>query len=295
MSAPNLARVASNHPVRPAVADAALLRIGRAATAALYDELALDPKPGLVSFVDAGSHHDMDARTFMRSLFSLRHYFPSIAALGAQAASFPLLEQAGLAAETRMLNATQGVNTHRGAIFSLGLLCASAGWLLANEKPLSPGAIQERLLSQWGDALVQRCGHGSISNGQSAARLFGLRSAGEEASLGFPVLFNTAVPVLRASLRQGLDVRSARIEALFHIIAHLDDTNLAHRGGLAGLRYAQQAARDFLGAGGAARADGMAHARSIHQAFVVRRLSPGGAADILAAACWVMKVCKGFP
>ncbi|HEY8905203.1 MAG TPA: triphosphoribosyl-dephospho-CoA synthase, partial [Rhodoferax sp.] len=56
--------------------------IGRAATLALHDELALSPKPGLVTLVDRGSHDDMDAHTFMRSLFALRGYFVRIAGLG---------------------------------------------------------------------------------------------------------------------------------------------------------------------------------------------------------------------
>jgi len=101
--------------------------IGRAATLALHDELALTPKPGLVTLVDNGSHDDMDAHTFMRSLFALRRYFVQIAEAGHEGAAFPELERCGIAAEARMLAATKGINTHRGAIFMLGLLCAAAG------------------------------------------------------------------------------------------------------------------------------------------------------------------------
>jgi triphosphoribosyl-dephospho-CoA synthase len=100
--------------------------LGRAAIVSLYDELALEPKPGLVSFADTGSHDDMDAGTFLRSLFALRHFFVHAAAQGAASAEFAPLEALGVAAETRMLRATGGVNTHRGAIFTLGLLCAAA-------------------------------------------------------------------------------------------------------------------------------------------------------------------------
>lgn len=69
---------------------------------ALYEELALYPKPGLVSFIDRGSHADMDATTFMRSLFALRRYFPQAAALGAQQAGFDALERLGIDAERRI-------------------------------------------------------------------------------------------------------------------------------------------------------------------------------------------------
>ena len=270
-------------------------RIGRAAIAALYDELALYPKPGLVSLVDSGSHHDMAAGTFMRSLFALRHYFVAIAALGAQDAPFADLERLGRDAEQRMLQATAGINTHRGAVFSLGLLCAAAGRLGASAiagRPISAPALRQTLLQAWGPALDQRRRRPELpSNGQAAARRHGLRSAGDEAALGFPVLFEVTLPALRAALAAGLDARSARLQALFHTLVALDDTNLVHRGGLASLHFARLAAADFLAAGGAGRPDGLAHAQAIHREFVARNLSPGGAADLLAAACCVQRIC----
>ena len=266
-------------------------RIGRAAVAALYDELALEPKPGLVSFVDSGSHHDMDARTFMRSLFALRHSFQRLAALGVASAEFTALESEGIAAETRMLQATAGVNTHRGAIFSLGLLCASAGALVAEGAALQATALRRTLIDRWGASLAQRATQSRASHGAAVARSLLLNGAGIEAARGFPVLFETTLPALQAAIARGVAPKQARIDALFHTMAVLDDTNLAHRGGLAGLRFAQRAAREYLRAGGADRPDGLDHARTLHRMFVVRRLSPGGAADLLAAACWAQRVC----
>ena len=103
-------------------------RIALLAVRSLYRELALYPKPGLVSFRDNGAHRDMDAATFVRSLFSLRGYFAAIAAAGMRAARFAELQQLGLTAESRMLRATRGINTHRGAIFTHGMLAAAAGY-----------------------------------------------------------------------------------------------------------------------------------------------------------------------
>jgi triphosphoribosyl-dephospho-CoA synthase len=281
----NAARAAALETHQP---DAHAQRIGRAAIAALYDELALAPKPGLVSFVDAGSHTDMDAGTFMRSLFALRHCFPRMAMLGAARAPFAALEALGVAAEARMLVATGGINTHRGAVFMLGLLSASAG---LGQGRFNATRLREALMSTWGEALDARRRGTSASNGRRAAQAHGLRSAGDEAVLGFPIVFEHAVPALARARRQGLDDSHARLQTLFEIIAVLADTNLAHRGGLAGLRFAQSQARAFLDAGGAARPDALMHAQSIHQAFVARRLSPGGAADVLAAAGFIESVC----
>jgi len=268
-----------------------LKAVGRAAVVALYDELALEPKPGLVSFADSGSHDDMDARTLLRSLFSLRLYFPRFAALGAAGAAFEPLEREGIAAEGRMLAATGGINTHRGAIFCLGLLCASAGAVLARGGPPSPAAVRRELTTCWGPALSERALRCSSAHGARAARRFGLRSAGVEAALGFPVLFETTLPALLSTQQRGASPRDARLQALFETMAVLEDTNMAHRGGLAGLRYGQRAAREWLAAGGALRPDALSHARAVHADFVARRLSPGGAADMLAAACWAQRVC----
>lgn len=274
--------------LRQTQAEAPLAAFGRAATTALHDELALYPKPGLVSFIDTGSHADMDGRTFMRSLFSLRHYFPRMAALGAAQAPFEALQQAGIEAEQRMLLATGGINTHRGAIFSLGLLCASAGRL--GEATPTPAALRASLLAGWGAVLVERARAWRPSQGQNAARRYGLRSIGDEAAAGFPSLFEVAVPALQRGLAAGLGWRLARLETLFALVAVLDDTTLAHRGGLEGLRFAQRTAQDYLDRGGVAADPGLHVALALHQQFIARRLSAGGSADLLAAACWVWRV-----
>ena len=268
-------------------------RLGHAAVAALHDELALAAKPGLVSFEDSGSHHDMNACTFMRSLFALRHSYPHFALLGAQGAGFSALAQAGQAAEARMLAATGGINTHRGAIFTLGLLCASAGALAAAGTPLQPAALRRTLVARWGPALARRDSAVRLSHGARAARAHGLRGANAEAAAGLPVLFDVTWPALQQTQAAGWPLPAARLQAFFATLAVLDDTNLAHRGGLAGLRWAQAQAQAWLDAGGAQAVGGVAAARRIHHAFVQRRLSPGGAADVLAAACWLQRVCVG--
>lgn len=274
--------------------DTAARSLAREAVRALYAELVLEPKPGLVSLRDTGSHSDMHAGHFVRSLFSLRHYFERMVRAGAEGLPFADLEQLGQHAEARMLAATGGVNTHRGAIFCLGLLCASAGWRVAAGLPLDADGLRRSLCSRWGEALRQRAAHmrrqPPRSNGQRAARAHGLRSAGDEAADGFPVLFEVSLPALQAAKAAGWPDRRARVQALFATMAVLDDTNLVHRGGIQGLHDARRAARLFLDAGGAASADWRERARAIHDEFVARRLSPGGAADLLGAACWLERV-----
>ena len=275
----------------------AVYGFGLAAVRALYAEVALEPKPGLVSFRDCGSHTDMNAQTFMRSLFALRGYFPCMVWAGHAGAPFAVLEDLGKSAETRMLTATHGINTHRGAIFGLGLLCAGAGQLLAQGLPFTSQHVRAVLMSTWGNALTQRARaarlSAPVSNGQRAARRFGLRSAGDEAAQAFPVLFDVTLPALQAALQAGAGERAARVQALFATMAELDDTNCVHRGGIDGLRFVQASARQFLQAGGVFQTSWLQHARAIHAACVARKLSPGGSADVLASACWVQSVLVG--
>ncbi len=269
-------------------------RIARAAVRALYAELVLEPKPGLVSLRDNGSHTDMCAATFVKSLFALRHYFGHMARAGALAHPFEFLQCLGLGAEDRMLVATGGINTHRGAVFLLGLLCAAAGRLAAQDDALTAQSLRDCLMGHWGQALRWRAESAAqsapVSNGQRAARRFGLRSAGDEAAQGFPTLFEMTLPTLQVALLSGHAPRAARVQAFFATMAVLDDTNTAHRGGWEGVQFVKASAQNFLDAGGVAQTHWLEQARSIHASFVARRLSPGGAADLLAGACWLQEM-----
>lgn len=259
--------------------------IARAAVRSLYDELVLYPKPGLVSLVDSGSHDDMDAATFMRSLFSLRRYFFRIALAGAAAAPFSELRQLGIAAEHRMLAATGGVNTHRGAIFSLGLLCAAAARCKALGLPSTAAAIRTMLLREWAMGLALHAVAGGATHGLAMSARHGAGGAREEAALGLPSVFIVALPALRQAHADTGCWERARIQALFALMARVSDTNVYYRGGATGAALVRLLARRFIDRGGVGRIDWLRYATACHRIFTQRRLSPGGAADLLAATC----------
>jgi triphosphoribosyl-dephospho-CoA synthase len=270
------------------------LEIARLAIRSLYAELALFPKPGLVSLVDNGSHADMDASTFMRSLFALRHYFSRICRAGFDDARFAQLKLLGIEAEARMLRATRGINTHRGAIFSLGLVCAAIGRALAQGMALTPETVRAVLLIRWGEELAGHgVAHAGGSNGLRAARVHGAGGARQEAALGFPSVFELGLPALRRTLAAGRSMRHAQVDALYALMAGVADTNVLHRGGPAGALVVRSHARRFLGAGGTADPGWQELALEGHRLFVAHRLSPGGAADLLAASCLVHAATAG--
>jgi triphosphoribosyl-dephospho-CoA synthase len=285
-----------HHGLTPATAQtlpaAQATLVARAAVLALHDELALAPKPGLVSFADSGSHDDMDAQTFLRSLMALRGYFGAIHGLGAQAAPFAALERCGIAAEAAMLQATQGINTHRGAIFILGLLCAAVGRVQAQGLTATPEVVRCALQATWGAELSERAQRTSQLPGGVAARRWGLRSASEEAALAFPAVFEVGLPAWRQAQAAGWSLQQVQAQAFFALLGHLDDCNLAHRGGLEGLAWAREQARRFIADGGAGAPDWQAHAWALHRHFVARRLSPGGCADSLSALCFLQRVSR---
>jgi triphosphoribosyl-dephospho-CoA synthase len=263
--------------------------LGRLAIRSLHAELVLAPKPGLVSPLDSGSHRDMTAMTFMRSLFALRRYFADMATAGARDAAFCELQRLGIAAEQRMLAATGGINTHRGAVFSLGLLVAAAAWRSARGLPLAGCALGQTVQRLWGAGIRSAVPRSSRlpSHGMRVARRFGAGGARAEAVAGFPTLFEVGLPCLHDTLRRTGRKRLALLQALFSLVSCLEDTNLLYRGGSMGLLTAQRAARGFLEAGGVFRPDWEHHALTIHRDFVALDLSPGGSADLLASTWFV--------
>ena len=259
------------------------------AVACLALEVDTWPKPGLVSRIDSGSHADMDAATFSRSAEALRPHFSALAEAGRAGAGMGRLRAIGIAAEADMLAATGGINTHRGAIFGLGLLCAAAGvrTLLAACGRKGAHTLGAIVAARWGGAILE----GPVplhSHGTEARRHFGAGGARAEAAAGFPTLYGVGLPALDEGRRLAPgDAEAARLHCCFALVAALEDTNLLHRGGPDGLAFARREAAGFLARGGVGAPDWREDALRIHRSFVERRLSPGGSADLLAMTLFV--------
>lgn len=268
---------------------AAVRNIARFAVRSLYAELVLYPKPGLVSRRDNGAHRDMNAASFLRSLFALRHYFADIAAAGTRAARLPEMRRLGMIAEARMLAATGGVNTHRGAIFTLGLLSAAAGFAGAVGRPCTDGNLREIVAGLWRRDLlaVPTAGTRVPSHGQQVAARYGLSGARGEAIRGFPAVFGIALPALRDALATGMDSERAQLHAFFTLLTAVADTNVVYRGGSVALDRLQRGAAEFIAGGSVFAAGWRQRAEALHRRCSRQGISPGGCADLLAAAWFV--------
>jgi triphosphoribosyl-dephospho-CoA synthase len=266
------------------------------AVLALLHELAAWPKPGLVSHVDSGSHTDMDAAMMQASAESLRPFFGELAAAGHDGADMGRLRTIGLRAEAAMLAVTGGVNTHRGAIFGLGLLCAAVGDVVeisSEGAMVVPMRLGDVVMRRWA-AEISRGPIPLFSHGAAALRRYRAGGARGEAAGGFRSVYEVGWPALRRgrALRPE-DPGAPPVQACFALIATVSDTNLLHRGGADGKRYASEAASSFLSQGGVGASDWRARAAEVHAAFVARHLSPGGCADLLAMTLFVDALERG--
>ncbi|WP_323633698.1 triphosphoribosyl-dephospho-CoA synthase CitG [Enterobacter hormaechei] len=250
------------------------------AAEALWQELELTPKPGLVDRLNNGSHHDMDHTLFLHSIAAITPWFARFAELGEAHAEKPAGEQLriirpmGMACEQAMYAATGGVNTHKGGIFALGLLCFAAGRV----KNISADSLCCEVSNICRGLVARELGgrSGQATAGERQFQQYGLTGARGEAESGFSTV--------RKALAQWKG--NTLHDLLLRLMAINQDSNLVSRGGTEGLRYVQDYAQELLANGW----DQDALLR-MDNALIERNLSPGGSADLLSVG-WVLSGIK---
>lgn len=266
------------------------------ATRALLDEVCVTPKPGLVDRANQGSHRDMDIFTFTASAAALAPYWGRCVRVGTETGdrppeeTFALLRQAGKEAEGAMFAATGGVNTHKGVIFSLGTVCGAVGRLLdqgalCREVPaiLAECAAMTRRAVE-ADFAAMTAGGTRDTAGQRLFLDYGLRGIRGEVADGLPSVSAVALPALDAAEAAELSRNDAGRTALLRLIAQVTDTNMIARGGRpaaeeAGTMTARLLERSPF--------PSWEEVEALDRVFIVRNLSPGGCADLLAIALFL--------
>lgn len=253
-------------------------RLADLAVDALIDEADLSPKPALVDRRGNGAHTDLHLGLMHASALALWPAFKEMAeaALEIGEVGLPLREaigRIGREGEQAMLVTTNGVNTHRGAIWALGLLVTAAAL-----QPKSIALCAARLA-----LLDDRYAPTPLSHGAQVAQRYGARGAREEAQLGFPSVLQRGLPQLQKSRANGHGEQNARLDALLAIMTQLADTCVLYRAGETGLHAMQAGAQAVLDAGGSASLSGRRRLHELDQQLIALNASPGGAADLLAA------------
>lgn len=242
---------------------------------ALRLELDTTPKPGLVDRGDNGAHKDMDYALMSKSISALRPYLTRLAVESAKDIDPAKIKEIGIEAEKAMLKATGGVNTHKGALFCIGLSVAAASCLAC-----STGAVEAYSFKELVSRVASEIPSARGTHGAEAKRSFKAVGALENARAAYPELFADWLPYYRSL--EGDPFRCHK--TLLHIMTTLDDTNILHRRGAEGLAHAEaEAARlleDFSESG----------LLSLNMDFIRENISPGGSADMLSLTIFINSI-----
>lgn len=270
-------------------------RFADMATDSLLQEVDTTPKPGLVDRRNCGSHRDMDLHTFVKSAHTLTPYFHQCVEIGRRTRdrlpgdTFRELRQAGISAENTMYQATGGVNTHKGAIYSMGVICGALGRLWRADCPVPKREDILALCAEMTRDAVE-ADFRSMDQTTAGGRLYlayGLTGIRGEVAAGFPSVAHIGLPVYQRELDRGLSPNDAGTVTLLHLLARVQDTNLYHRGGQEGAAYAAACAKRLLAG---REAPAIEEIEALDEAFIVRNLSPGGCADLLAVTYFLSKL-----
>ena len=254
---------------------------------ALYQEVSATPKPGLVDRSNTGAHKDMNIRHFFVSANALRPFFAKFTEAGFLTRdldpkeTFQKIRTIGKEAEKAMYQATRGVNTHKGAIFSMGLLCAAAG-------RLSPDCWSaENLLAECGKmaqgVVAEDFAGITAETAKTAGELFfsqhGITGVRGQAEAGFPAVKDVGLPLLKEGLSKKLPFDQVCADVLLHLLSATDDTNLIHRSD----RQTQLQIKEDIAK--LLQDDPFPSKEVLEKLdgeFIEKNLSPGGSADLLA-------------
>jgi triphosphoribosyl-dephospho-CoA synthase len=260
--------------------------LGALASQALVAEAELTPKPGLVDRRGSGAHTDLSLDVMRLSALAIEPFISRMAFQSANERPSARLRAAlaatGRAAENAMLRVTKGSNTHKGAIWTLGLLAASAATMKFSLDAFDI-ARTAGVIASFGDSQIPRL----VSHGQVVVKKFGVTGARGEAMRGFPHIVDVGLPMLRARRADRAPEQIARLDALLSIMAELDDTCLLYRGGEAALRAVKNGATTVIRAGGVGSPAGRMHLHAMDRQLLELGVSPGGSADLLAGALFL--------
>lgn len=257
--------------------------IAEAAVCSLTEEVELTPKPGLVDRANNGAHKDLTIDLMRKSAISLKETFEEIAFTSYERNPSPSLREEiakiGRYGENIMFKTTGGVNTHKGAIWAIGLLVSAAA--------MGKGSYTiEEIVSSAGETAryPDRFCPTTVTNGKRVSIKYGTNGAKGEAQQGFPHIMEVSLPMLKQSRSCGLSEKESQLSMLLALIAHLDDTCILHRGGTEALEFAKKQAATVLSI---RRLDRL---KTLDEEFTKRNISPGGSADLLAATLFLDKI-----
>lgn len=270
-------------------------KISSIAVESILHEAAATPKPGLVDRNNSGAHSDMDFFTFISSASVLHPYFLRMAEVGSRFDQSDLtlllkkLRPIGIEAETAMFSVTGGVNTHKGLIFSLGILVASASYLFNREQQCPADKVCSMAATMCSGIVEKELKEINPGN-TTGEKLFsreGVKGIRGEAEKGFPSVVKAALPALKKSHEEW---NSSLLNTLLHLMSIVEDSNIVGRKDQKTLKSVQKQSKEVLQSGGAADERGLEILKQMDLNFIEQNISPGGSADLLAVTIFLYKI-----
>lgn len=273
--------------------------IGHSASYALLAEVRTTPKPGLVDLHDNGAHKDMNYHTFENSTNAIVPYLTRMALAGFRHTGsidrlFPEIRRIGVEAEAAMFQATGGVNTHKGIIFSMGILSAASAWYYREHGDFSllpildhSSTMTYRDLEQ--DFLKIDKEHPK-THGERLYIQYGKKGIRGEVQNGFPSVRRHSLPLIQTLMNAGKPKNLVFIEILLTLMSHVDDTNILIRSNPETLSFVKEQAARILKLGGAFTETGLDAVRKLNLTLIEKNVSPGGCADLLAITIFLWQL-----
>lgn len=268
-------------------------------------ELAASPKPGLVDRYNPGAHDDMDVFTFLGSASVLPPYFQECtrAGLDFQGDDYRKLMEGlrpiGIEAENLMFQATSGINTHKGAIFSLGIIASAVGSLYGknHDSYFKTDKIIKRVKEMTegiSKELKNIDNNKDLTYGESLYLKYGVKGIRGEVESGFETVINHSLPVLKDLIKADeYSINDILLHTLLHLIAHTEDSNILGRHNMGVLNYSQARAKKALDLGGYLTEEGRKEVGQMDRDFIENNISPGGAADLLGVTIFLFYLENG--
>lgn len=254
--------------------------IARLSTYALIYEVSLSPKPGLVTLIDQGAHVDMNYIDFINSALVLHDYFKIAYELGekSEGEDYKELRKFGVIYEEKMKKATGGANTHKGIIFSLGLIVYATAIEIKKEN-FSLGKIIARVSYLNRGITGELNKNNATSHGEENFKKYGVKGIREEAEEGFNKAL-LGLEFLKMTEKE-VNFDYALTGTLYYYMTFIEDSNIIKRGGMEGLEFLKEKANYVLSNKLYKTSEGMREIKKINDDFKRRNLSPGGCADFL--------------
>lgn len=266
----------------------------------LLYEVSCYPSPGLVSPISNGAHNDMDYYTFLDSISEIGPQFKDIAKIGMS--DVPVkdllnkIRPIGMKIEKDMFFVTNNVNTHKGLIFLMGIVCVAVSKAFYMNKPFS--AVKD-IIKEMTKGLVKRELDSNISKeketyGEKIFKEYGITGIRGEVENGLPSVFNHSLPFYKKY--KDLKENKRLYLTLLCIMANCEDSTLLHRHPISILKEVNKRSNFILYL---LKKDNLAHVEeelfNLDKEFSEKRISPGGSADLLAITVFLDGIQEYFP